>query len=173
MTRDEHLMVIAMEECSEVAQRLSKALRFGMEEVQPVETGGDGTINNRDRIWYEWCHLVAMMRMIGIPCASIGEMNIKREKVEHFLAYSASCGTLSSSPAGETWMAEKLVISQRDARLMLGALYRAENWTSSLIAGLKHGTDPSDLREVATEREARRRYLLLTKRLKRKLESAR
>jgi hypothetical protein len=35
MTRDEHLMTIAMEECAEVAQRVSKAVRFGMEEIQP------------------------------------------------------------------------------------------------------------------------------------------
>lgn len=97
-------MTIAMEECAEVAQRLSKALRFGMEEAQPIETGGDGITNNRDRIWNEWCHLVTLMRMLEIPCASIAAMEMKRRNVERFLAYSESCGTLSaaSSPRAET-----------------------------------------------------------------------
>lgn len=99
MTRDEHLLVIAMEECNEVAQRLSKALRFGMEEAQPVETGGDGHTNNRDRIWNEWCDLVALMRMLKIPCASIAAMDTKRGKVERFLAYSADCGKLVAAQA--------------------------------------------------------------------------
>ncbi len=97
MTRDEHLLVIGMEECNEVAQRLSKALRFGMEEAQPVETGGDGATNNRDRIWAEWCDLVALMRMLDIPCASIAAMDAKRAKVEAFLRYSEECGTVAEA----------------------------------------------------------------------------
>lgn len=35
MTKNELLLVQLMEECSEVAKRCSKALRFGLDEVQP------------------------------------------------------------------------------------------------------------------------------------------
>lgn len=34
MTKREYLLVCLMEECAEVAQRASKALRFGLDEVQ-------------------------------------------------------------------------------------------------------------------------------------------
>jgi len=35
MTLDEHLLICLAEECSEVVQRITKALRFGLDEVQP------------------------------------------------------------------------------------------------------------------------------------------
>lgn len=35
MTLDEHLLVCLAEECSEVVQRITKALGFGLDEVQP------------------------------------------------------------------------------------------------------------------------------------------
>jgi hypothetical protein len=92
MTRQEHLLLIGMEECSEVAQRLSKALRFGMEEIQPGQS-----LTNRERIQVEWNDLVAMMRMAGIKTASIAAINAKQAKVEAFLTYSGECGTLSDS----------------------------------------------------------------------------
>lgn len=103
MTREEHLMTVAIEECSEVAQRVSKALRFGLEQVQqdaddsPEQNPDRKT--NRERIHEEWCHLVAMMRMIGVPCATIAAMKAKQQKVERYLLRSARCGTLESPPS--------------------------------------------------------------------------
>ena len=97
MTRDEHLMVIAMEECHEVAQRLSKALRFGMEEVQPGQH-----MTNRERVTVEVADLRAMFDMLGIDDDSpfVHRLALeKRAKVEHFLNYSAECGTLAGDPA--------------------------------------------------------------------------
>jgi hypothetical protein len=89
MNRQEHLMTIAMEECAEVAQRISKALRFGMEEVQP----GQG-LTNRDRIRQEYSDLASALEMLGIG-APLGKwMDEKRAKVETFLRYSEQCGTL-------------------------------------------------------------------------------
>ena len=35
MNRQQHLMIRAMEECCELGQRISKALVFGLHEVQP------------------------------------------------------------------------------------------------------------------------------------------
>lgn len=93
MTRDEHLMTIAAEECAEVAQRISKALRFGLTEVQPGQT-----MTNAERIRQEYSDLAAALEMIGIG-APLGKwMDDKRAKVEKYLAYSAELGTLTVLP---------------------------------------------------------------------------
>lgn len=89
MNKEEMLMVIAMEECNEVSQRLSKALRFGLDSTFE----GRNPINNRDGIEEEWSHLVALMEMLKFNC-SIDEMNKKQKKVEKYLQRSVECGTL-------------------------------------------------------------------------------
>ena len=99
MTRDEHLYTIAGEEGVEIAQRCSKAVRFGGAEVQPGQP-----LDNRTRILQEFADLVAVLEMlgftIGIPEHSALRMWIeaKKLKVEQFLRYSAKCGTLSPPP---------------------------------------------------------------------------
>jgi len=93
MTRDEHLMTIAMEECAEVAQRVSKALRFGMEEIQPGQP-----LTNAERIRQEYSDLAATLEMLGIGAPLGRWMDEKRAKVTQFLEYSAQCGTLTDSP---------------------------------------------------------------------------
>jgi hypothetical protein len=105
MTRLEHLLTIAMEECSELAQRLSKAQRFGLEEVQPGQL-----LTNLERIRYEYSDLVAVLEMIAPPSAAGGKIHpplgtaidAKRWKVERFLAYSAECGTVSPEAPQES-----------------------------------------------------------------------
>jgi NTP pyrophosphatase (non-canonical NTP hydrolase) len=100
MTRHEHLMTIAMEECAEVAQRIAKAQRFGMSQIQqdaddkPEEN--PGRLSNRARIVDELNDLMAMMEMIGISLLDIDgkKMYAKREKVERYLKRSQQCGTL-------------------------------------------------------------------------------
>lgn len=94
MNRAEHLMTIAAEEAAEVAQRLSKSLRFGVDEVQP----GQG-LTNGQRVSQEFAELMGVMEMLGHegliawPISSAA-MAHKQEKVEQFLQYSALCGTL-------------------------------------------------------------------------------
>jgi NTP pyrophosphatase (non-canonical NTP hydrolase) len=96
--RTEHLLVILMEECAEVAQRASKALRFGLKEVEP---GQEAT--NAERLAGELADLDAVVLMCeaegAFACA--GEQSAlerKERKVERFLAYSAECGTLTAPP---------------------------------------------------------------------------
>lgn len=91
MTRDEHLMVIAMEECAEVAQRLSKALRFGLREIQPKQD-----LDNRARIQYEFNDLLGVMAELGYT-VDAHDGAAKMEKVERYLEYSAKQGTLSGT----------------------------------------------------------------------------
>lgn len=103
MTRTEHLLTILAEECAEVAQRASKALRFGLAEVEPGQE-----LTNAQRIMGEMNDLIAVYMLIAGPVVSptsplfVGSEGewwkahaAKQAKVERFLAYSAECGTLN------------------------------------------------------------------------------
>jgi hypothetical protein len=99
MTRDEMLHVIAMEECDELSQRLSKALRFGGDEIQPGQPN-----TNRQRVLMEFADLLAAMEMLGfmVGPGALGTLrglvDAKKAKVERYLAYSEQCGTLTPEP---------------------------------------------------------------------------
>lgn len=119
MTRDEHLLVIFAEECAEVAQRVSKALRFGLTEIEPGQK-----LTNAQRIVSEMNDLTAVYNMIAGPAVAPNSkftglfdgkpeewfeaMRIKQQKVSKYLLYSATCGTLAVEPSkagtGETDM---------------------------------------------------------------------
>lgn len=94
MTRTDHLLTCLAEECMEVAQRVTKALRFGLEEVQP---GQD--LTNAERICQEFQDLIAVYSMLGgsgvLPFPDEAQAKKKLEKVEKFLAYSDQQGRLS------------------------------------------------------------------------------
>ncbi len=102
MNRAEHLLSILAEECCEVGQCCSKALRFGPDETQP----GDMR-SNADRILEEYHDLQATVAMLQddgvlpvVPNGVVVERILaKREKVERYLRYSAECGTLDSKSA--------------------------------------------------------------------------
>lgn len=96
MNRTEHLLTIIAEECAEIAQRASKAARFGLSEVEP---GQD--LTNAERIFYEFEDLRAVLTMLkwerDFPIFDIDsyECRVEKEKkVEKFLEYSAELGTL-------------------------------------------------------------------------------
>lgn len=84
MTRIEHILTIVSEECSEIAQHCSKAIRFGLLEVQPGQT-----LTNASRIYQEYVDLKAAM------------VDAKHRKIAEFLKYSAQCGILSDPVAEE------------------------------------------------------------------------
>jgi NTP pyrophosphatase (non-canonical NTP hydrolase) len=92
MTRTEHLLCILAEECAEVAQRASKAMRFGMAEVEPGQPH-----TNAERVCHEMADLVAVFQMLtnGRLLTDSPLVAAKREKVERFLRYSAECGTVA------------------------------------------------------------------------------
>jgi len=100
MTRQDHLLTIAAEECMETAQRITKALRFGMDEVQPGQE-----MNNAERIMQEYADLLCILGRIAKEdktfhaafndVEQVGKwMSEKWKKVEHFLEYSAQQGRL-------------------------------------------------------------------------------
>ena len=95
MTRLEHLLTIVSEECNEVAQRASKALRFGIHEVQPGQTA-----NNLERLRLELADLFAIIEMVEdetgfeLYGGTGSEIEAKKKKVEKFLELSRKEGTL-------------------------------------------------------------------------------
>jgi hypothetical protein len=97
MNRTEHLLTCAAEECNEVAQRVSKALRFGLLEVQPGQP-----LTNAERIIQEFHDLFAVMEMLvdadAIPLTIISDHSVvlaKMSKIERFMAISREQGVLS------------------------------------------------------------------------------
>jgi hypothetical protein len=95
MTIQELLYVQAMEECAEVAARISKALRFGLDECEPGQAS-----DNLQRIRGEVADLIAVLDMAGIVKV-VGDTTLlhvdpaalraKRAKVHKYIAYSQSC----------------------------------------------------------------------------------
>lgn len=96
MNRIEHLLTILSEECVETAQRASKAMRFGLDEIQPGQP-----LTNEERMWFEFADLTAAVEMVmeergsSLPESFWEHVAAKKAKVEKFLLYSAQCGTLT------------------------------------------------------------------------------
>ncbi len=103
MTRTEHLLTILAEECAEVAHRVSKALRFGPNEIQPGQP-----LTNAERINAELVDLMAVLEMLHdtkvLPSLRDSKMphieatRAKKAKVEKFLVFSAGRGLVDDVP---------------------------------------------------------------------------
>lgn len=100
MNRTEHLLVCLAEECAEVQQAISKALRFGLDDGYPGQT----TTNAQD-IGREFIDVVAVMEMlvdtgvITLYPNRLARTAQKKNKVEEWMAYSEQRGALT--PAAE------------------------------------------------------------------------
>lgn len=95
MTETEHLLVKVMEECAEVAHRASKALRFGLEEVQEGQL-----LDNGQRIVQEFSQLYAIIEMLEEEghiknMIDISEIGNHKRKYKDMLKYSNARGKLT------------------------------------------------------------------------------
>lgn len=98
MNRSEHLLTCLSEECNEVGQRVSKALRFGLTEVQRGQP-----LNNAERIVDELNDLFAVIAILieeGILPDFLdgsGEAltDAKRAKINRYMEIARSTGALS------------------------------------------------------------------------------
>lgn len=98
MNRKEHLLTIAAEECSEVSQLISKALRFGLDDHKPGEQ-----YSNADRIMQEYYDLKSSIKTLQdegyLPKwskeRSEFQVKAKQLQVEKYLLYSKEKGTFS------------------------------------------------------------------------------
>lgn len=92
MNRQEHLLSCLMEECAELAIRCSKALRFGLKEVQAGQSR-----NNADRIAEEYADVVAVYSILrgdgAVPHVAINA-EAKLAKIERFMEIGREQGVL-------------------------------------------------------------------------------
>ena len=94
MNKVEYLLTCLAEEAVEVAQRATKAMRFGCDEVQPGQP-----LSNVQRISQELSEVFALAELLeeeGVRILPLSSDAIerKREKVAVFMKYSRECGTL-------------------------------------------------------------------------------
>lgn len=96
MTENEHLLLCLAEECDEVGQRVMKALRFGLDEVQPGQP-----LMNSERIVVELYDLIAVAkilharRVIAEPYPTAETIAEKEAKITKFMAISRREGVLT------------------------------------------------------------------------------
>lgn len=99
MNRIEHLLTCVSEECAEITQAVDKALRFGLDDGSP-----DKTTTNAEDIVKELHDLIGVIELLdeagAIPYVhSIDTQKAidnKKAKVEKYLEYSKSRGTLTT-----------------------------------------------------------------------------
>jgi hypothetical protein len=100
MTENEHLLSCLAEECAEVAQRVSKVLRFGLDEVQTGQA-----LDNSQRLAGELVDLQAVLIMLQdrgiIPNPLVSNMDHaiaqKVAKVNKYMDLARELGTLEKS----------------------------------------------------------------------------
>lgn len=104
MNLHEHHLVLLMEECAEAAQRASKQMRFGRDEVQP---GQDKP--NHERLRDELLDVLACVRFLELSgqIAYIFDKDVeahmqrKQAKIDRMLALSRAQGCLTQGEAHE------------------------------------------------------------------------
>jgi hypothetical protein len=91
-----HLLACLAEECAEVSQQAAKAIRFGLEQIEPGQL-----LSNGARIVFEILDLFAVAEMLheaGAFDMKRGDnkrrIEAKKRKVEKFMRYAESIGTL-------------------------------------------------------------------------------
>lgn len=92
MTRTEYLLWCLAEECNEVAQRASKAARFGLSEKQPGQHA-----DNRERLRAELNDLEAVWRELHsiIDLSTSAHLvGAKQAKIREYMNYSRKLGIL-------------------------------------------------------------------------------
>jgi len=95
MNKEEHLLVCLAEECAEVQQAISKALRFGLDDGYP-----NSTTTNADDILDEIKDVIAIVEMLEEykvinRTASIERaIKKKKEKVTRYMEHAKFTGAL-------------------------------------------------------------------------------
>lgn len=95
MTKEEHLLTILAEECVEAAQRVTKILRFGFDEVQANQpkTNVQRLEDELYDVLAMWCMLAETGRMAD-PFLYQQAIEDKKKKVAKYMKMSQALGTL-------------------------------------------------------------------------------
>jgi NTP pyrophosphatase (non-canonical NTP hydrolase) len=96
VNKTEHLLSCLIEECAEVQKAAAKALRFGLNSINP------GTnFSNEQEVIKEFAEVVAVMELLedeGIfkSMGSIQTIESKKARVLHFMQYAIKEGILDA-----------------------------------------------------------------------------
>lgn len=92
-----YLLILLIEECAEIIQRACKAIRFGMEEVQPGQE-----LTNRRRLQDEVNDFYGVDQLLyeaGLSSGvEPGAVDAKKAKVRKYMLYSQNLGILDGVP---------------------------------------------------------------------------
>lgn len=102
MNSTEHILACLAEECSEISEqcskvsvRISKALRFGLGEIQPGQL-----LSNMERIAVELADLQAVAEVLqDLGVITLAQKDAKKAKLREFMGYSEVIGALKVEPA--------------------------------------------------------------------------
>ncbi|MEQ1644255.1 MAG: hypothetical protein ABL959_12480 [Pyrinomonadaceae bacterium] len=97
MKAQEYLMICVAEECAEIQQRITKALRFGLYEIQPGQPD-----NNLVRIREEFNDLLGVLELVASHGTALmvidrKQVDAKIDKVIKFMEYSEDLGLLEAT----------------------------------------------------------------------------
>lgn len=95
MNKEQYLLECLIEEAAEVVQRCTKALRFGLYEIQL-----DQKLNNLQRLNYELNDLIGVIEILNENGIEININNreaidLKKEKIKKYMDYSKEIGILT------------------------------------------------------------------------------
>lgn len=96
MNTSEHLLICLAEECAEVQHRVSKALRFGMSEIEPGQP-----FTNAQRIAQEFDDVLAIIEMLEdrslfTHAANFRKIEEKKMRVQRWMGHAIRNGTLTN-----------------------------------------------------------------------------
>lgn len=86
MNREQHDLNCLAEECAEVAQRASKAIRFGLDEIQPGQL-----YTNKARLEAELGDLMGVIDALGLK-PSEAHRKAKKARLNGYFGYSKKLG---------------------------------------------------------------------------------
>lgn len=93
MTREQYLLALLAEECAEVAQRATKAIRFGLEIPEGTQPG---YASNKERLLEEFNDLLVIVEMLfGKEYVNESQQLAKKAKIEKYTELSKQIGKLN------------------------------------------------------------------------------
>jgi hypothetical protein len=96
LNREQYLLTLIQEECAELSQRASKALRFGLYEVQPGQE-----LDNWERLRGEFVDLFTSLYMLDWVIVDVDvkddDVQTKANKIKKYMQLSVDRGILGDN----------------------------------------------------------------------------